>query len=65
MTAKKKDPVLPIRPHTYLPDVSEAPDWKGKRMCAGCHLPEDNRVHDYKQPKDVVSDRIIGEGEGE
>lgn len=62
MTAKKKDPVLPIRPHTYTPDFAQPADWRGNRLCSGCSLPKDNRVHDFKPAKDN-SARIIGESE--
>jgi len=58
---KPKPPVLPIRPHTYVPDFAEPPDWEGKRRCAGCSLPEDNRVHDFTPTPDNAA-RIIGEG---
>ena len=67
MTKKPKPPSLPIRPHTYVPDYSEAEDWQGNRPCAGCGMPKDNRVHDYTPPAGVseVESRRIGEGGGQ
>ena len=63
MSKAPRPPDLPIRPHTFVPDFSEPADHKGNRLCAGCSMPKDNRVHDYTPPKDN-SARIIGEGEG-
>lgn len=60
---KQKPPSLPIRPHTYMPDLAEAADWKGERPCAGCHMPKGSRVHDYKPPGHAseVERRRVGE----
>jgi len=60
MAKERPPPTIPVRPHTYIPDVAAPTDWRGERSCMGCHLPKENRVHDYKAPKHDT-DRIIGE----
>lgn len=63
MSRKNTAPKLPIRPHAYVPDFAAPTDHNGRRPCAGCSMWKENRVHDFKAPKDESATRILGEGE--
>lgn len=55
-----------MREHVYRADPWLAPNHRDERLCL-CGLPQQSRFHvaPPETPEEDVSDRIIGEGEGE
>lgn len=56
---------MPVPVHVFHADAEVGRDWRGEPYCSSCNLPKRHPVHEVPEtPSEDVSDRIVGEREG-